>query len=149
MIALVLGEATGWLVAALVAANISLPYLLRRRRLAPHGWSLPYLERMRPHYWIGVTIAGLSLVHAGVAMSGPMSRSPGYGAGLWVATGAMLVAGGQVMIGMRLRSLRGSERLRLRKTHYRVMAMLVVLGLLHVALNGALPQSISRIGGLA
>jgi hypothetical protein len=61
----------------------------------------------------------------------------------------MFVAAGQAMIGMRLRSLRGPERLRLRKTHYRVMAVLVALGLLHVVLNGALFHSVSRIGGLA
>jgi hypothetical protein len=108
--AFVLGEASGWLIAALLAVNVALPYLMRGRRLAPAGWSLPYLERMRPHYWIGITIAGLGLVHAGFAMSGPLSRGPSYGAGLWIATGAMFVAAGQAMIGMRLRSLRGPER---------------------------------------
>ena len=130
-----LGATTGWLVAGLTALNMTLPYLLRGRRLAPVGWSMPYLERMRPHYWIGVTIAGLTLLHAGIAMSGPLRPGGLYTAGLWVATGGLFLISGQVMVGMRLRTLRGSERLRLRRVHFRIMLGLVAVGIAHIVLN--------------
>ncbi len=139
MTELVVSSATGWLAAILVAVNISLPYLLRGRLLAACGWSVPYLDRMQPHYWIGVTIGGLSLVHAGVAMSGPMKVGNLYVAGLWIATGALMLVIGQLMVGMRLRTVRGAERLRLRRTHFRIMVGLVMTGAVHVVLNGLLP----------
>ena len=103
----------------------------------------PYLERMRPHYWIGVTLAGLTLLHAGVAMSGPIRLGGPDVAGLWIATGGMLLVLGQAFVGMRLRSLRGAERLRLRKTHFRFMVGIVLTGLLHIVLNGILPQGLT------
>ena len=135
MSAVWVGAASGWAVAALAAVNTSLPYLLRGRRLAATGWTMPYLERMRPHYWIGVTVAGLSFVHAGLAMSGPMRSGGPYTTGLWIATGGLFLVAGQAMVGMRLRTLRGQERLRLRKTHFRLMCALVVLGAVHIVLN--------------
>ena len=131
----VLGATTGWLVAGLTALNVSLPYLLRGRRLAPVGWSMPYLERMRPHYWIGMTIVGLTLLHAGVAMSGPLRTGGPYMAGLWVAAGGLFLVAGQAMVGMRLRTLRGTERLRLRRMHFRMMLGLVAVGIAHIFLN--------------
>lgn len=140
--ALVLGEVSGWLIAAMVLLNASLPYLLRGRVLAPRGWALPYLERMRPHYWIGSTVAGLGLLHAGFAMSAPVQLSGASAAGLWIATGGMLLAFGQVALGLQLRTLRGQLRLRLRKTHFRVMAVLVAIGIVHVALNGVLVRGV-------
>ncbi len=131
----VVSSATGWLVAALVIVNVSLAYLLRGRLLAANGWTTPYLQRMRPHYWIGVTIGGLSLVHAGLAMSGPMRSSSLYTAGLWIATGSLLLVFAQVMVGMRLVALRGADRLRLRRTHFRIMAGMVATGMVHIVLN--------------
>jgi hypothetical protein len=140
--AVAIGEATGWLIAGLIPITVTLPYLLRGRLLAAGGWTMPYLERMRPHYWIGVTIAGLSFIHAGFAMSGRLPAGTGYATGLWVATGGMLLAGGQAYIGMKMRALRGAERLRLRKTHFRVMLGLVAAGVIHIVLNGAVVRSL-------
>lgn len=142
MTALISGEISGWLIVGLVAVNVSLPYLLRGRRLAPQGWTLPYLERMRPHYWIGLTVAGLGLVHAGLAMSAPIRIDSVSLAGVWVGTGGMILAGAQVMVGMQLRSLRGQARTRLRRTHFRLMAALVLLGFVHLVLNGAVARTI-------
>ena len=140
-----LGVATGWLLVAMTAVQIALPYLLRGRLLAANGWSLSYLDRMRPHFWIGLSVAGLTLLHAGVAMSGPMGSGGVYAAGLWIATGGLLLVLGQASVGMRLRSLRGPERLKLRKTHFRFMVAIVLVGLLHIALNGLLPQGIPAL----
>ena len=135
----ILGEASGWLIVVLAAATIPLPYLLRGRLLAPAGWGgIGYLERLRPHYWIGYTIAGLGVIHAGLAMSAPLFfGSAGFNAGLWIGTGAMLLAIGQASVGHRMRALRGQERLRLRRLHFRLMMLLVGLGALHIVLNGA------------
>jgi hypothetical protein len=135
-----LGTGTGWLIAGLTVVNMSLPYVLRGRLLAANGWSIPYLERMRPHYWIGATIAGLTLLHAGLTMTEPMRAGGLYGSGLWIATGGLLIVLGQASVGMRLRTLRGADRLRLRKTHFRIMVGLVVVGLLHILLNAAFMQ---------
>lgn len=137
-----LGVVTGWLVAVLTAVNISLPYLLRGRLLAANGWSIPYLERMRPHYWIGLTLAGLTLLHAGLAMSGPIRTGGLYAAGLWIATGGMFLVLGQASVGMRMRTLRGAERLRLRRTHFRFMVGLVIVGLVHIAFNAGFTQGL-------
>ncbi|HEX2646496.1 MAG TPA: hypothetical protein VHO95_04655 [Candidatus Dormibacteraeota bacterium] len=131
----VLGAVSGWMIVALVATNISLPYLLRGRLLAANGWNVPYLERIRPHYWIGVTVAGLSLVHAGLAMSMAVRFDPLSTAGLWVGTGGMLIAFAQAMVGMRMRTLRGAERVRLRRLHFRFMLALVATGVIHIVLN--------------
>lgn len=142
MTLVVLGETTGWLILALMAVTVSLPYLLRGRLLAPGGWTIPYVQRMQPHYWIGFTIAGLGLVHAGFAMSAPLSLTSTSFAGLWIATGGMFLAAGQALIGMQLRVLRGRARLRLRKVHFGVMSTLVVIGLLHIVLNGVVVRGL-------
>lgn len=133
---------SGWVVAGLLPLQVALPYLLRGRLLVANGRTIPYLERLRPHYWIGVTIAGLTLVHAGLAMSDVLPTGGTYVAGLWIATGGMFLAGGQVYIGMKMRSLRGTARIRLRKTHFRVMLALIAAGVLHIAMNGAMLRAI-------
>jgi hypothetical protein len=145
MTSFLLSEASGWLIVALTVITISLPYLVRGRRLAPEGWGLGYLQRLTPHYWIGYTIAGLSVLHATFAMSGPMPDGDAYRTGLWIAAGGLLLAFGQVSLGLRLRSLRGIERLRFRRRHFVTMAALAVVGALHVWLNGALVHAISGL----
>jgi hypothetical protein len=131
----VLAELTGWAIAVLTGVTISLPYLLRRRAAS--------LERLRPHYWIGFTLAGLSLVHAGLAMSSiPTPGGGDWAAGIWIAMGALLLVFGQVTIGAGLRSLRGPERRRRLRLHFLTMTLLVAAGLVHVVLNGPLVRSL-------
>jgi hypothetical protein len=139
----VLSEASGWLIAALAAITVPLPYLVRGRRLAPRGWGRGFLQRLRPHYWIGYTIAGLSLLHATFAMAGPMRGGGPYQTGIWIATAGMLLAFGQVGLGRRLRDLRGAGRHRMRRWHFGLMAALAVVGAMHVWLNGALIHAVA------
>src|SRR5215467_8055517 len=111
-----LAESSGWVIAALTGAGIALPYVLRR----PRAPAAVYLERLRPHYWIGFTLAGLSLLHAGLAMSsGPTPGGTDWTVGIWIATGALLLVFGQVSLGLGLRgpSLGTRERLRRRRLH--------------------------------
>jgi hypothetical protein len=128
----VLAASSGWVVAGLTAVTISLPFLLRRRL----RWASTYLERLRPHYWIGFTIAGLSLVHAGLAMSsGPAPGGVSWTVGIWVATGALLLVFGQLSLGLGLRQPGGADRKRRRRLHLVTMALLVAAGAGHVVLN--------------
>ncbi len=106
---------------------------------------MSYLQRLTPHYWVGYTIAGLSLLHAGFAMSAPMPPQGSFGTGIWIATGGMLLVFGQVTLGLRLRELRGSGRLRLRRWHVAVVIGLAAIGALHLWLNGPLVQAVARL----
>jgi hypothetical protein len=137
----VLAESSGWAIALLTGVTIALPYVLRRRP--------EYLARLRPHYWIGFTLAGLSLLHAGLAMSSTPTPGGGdWAAGIWVATGAMLLVFGQVALGAGLRTLHGEARRQRRRLHFAVMALLVAGGLAHVVLNGALARSLIAAAAL-
>jgi hypothetical protein len=130
-----LADASGWAIAGLTGVTIALPYVLRRRPA--------FLERLRAHYWIGFTLAGLSLVHAGLAMSSTPTPGGGdWSAGIWLASGALLLVFGQVSIGYGLRSLRGAERRRRRRLHFATMTVLVAAGLAHVVLNGPVARSL-------
>ncbi|HXM54035.1 MAG TPA: hypothetical protein VOB72_01500 [Candidatus Dormibacteraeota bacterium] len=137
----VLAESSGWLIALLTGVTVGLPYVLRRRPA--------YLARLTPHYWIGFTLAGLSLLHAGLAMSSTPTPGGGdWAAGIWVATGAMLLVFGQVVLGAGLRTLHGAERRQRRRLHFAVMTLLVAAGLVHVVLNGALARSLLAAAAL-
>lgn len=143
MTSFLVSEASGWLIVVLTAATITLPYIVRGRRLAPEGWGLGYLQRLIPHYWVGYTIAGVSALHATFAMSGPLQVGSTYATGLWIAAGAMLLVFGQVSLGVRLRNLRGQGRLRLRRWHFVGMVAMAATGALHLWLNGPLVHAIS------
>jgi hypothetical protein len=91
--------ASGWLLLALLALTIALPYYLRRRRL--RLWRLPLPPeparpgRLRFHYWLGYAIAALALVHGMASMTrGIAGRA--HPAGLKLASAALLVAFCQV-----------------------------------------------------
>jgi uncharacterized membrane protein len=115
----------GWLGLLLVAANVSLPYLLRRGR--------DYLKQMWPHYWIGYVLPALALWHAWI----PMSKGNLQGmdvTGLWLATVAMLLLAIQATIGLLLRNAAG-VRGTLQRAHFWTMAVIGVLIVTHVVLN--------------
>jgi len=137
-----LAESSGWVIAALTAVTITLPYLLRRRL----QWAGPYLERLQPHYWIGFTIAGLSLLHAGLAMSsGPTPGGVGWTVGIWIALGAMLLVFGQLSLGLGLRQPGSPERRRRRRLHFLTMALLIGAGAGHLVLNGPALRGLLRL----
>jgi len=137
-----LAESSGWAIAALTGVTVVLPYALRRRRSAR-----AFLERLRPHYWIGFTLAGLSLVHAGLSMSSaPVPGGLDWAVGIWVATGAMLLVFGQLSLGLGLRKTPdGLDRQRRRRLHFLTMTLLVAAGAAHVALNGPLVRALLRL----
>lgn len=141
--------ASGWLLVALLAVTIVLPYRLRRRRSQPRRPPAPPVRqgspaparpaglagrvKLRLHYWLGYAIAALALVHGLASMTrGIAGRA--HPAGLKLASVALLVAFCQVGIGLWLRGKSG-RRAAVRRIHFWVMAALVALVVLHVALD--------------
>jgi cytochrome b561 len=126
--------ASGWLLVALLAVTIRLPYRRRgRRRRNQEPAALPRLAGLRWHYWLGYAIAALALVHGMASMTrGIAGRA--HPAGLRLASLALLVALCEVAIGLTLRG-RVQGRAALRRLHFWVMAALVVLVAVHVALD--------------
>jgi cytochrome b561 len=138
--------ASGWLLVALLAMTIALPYWARRRRPDPRRSPAPPVppalpaparsagrRRLRLHYWLGYAIAALALVHGMASMTrGIAGRA--HPLGLWLASLALLVTFCQVGIGLWLRGKSG-RRAAIRRVHFWVMAALVALVVLHVALD--------------
>ena len=130
---------TGFGLVALGACAIALPYLLRStwyaRTIEALGFKdVPLLRRMRPHYWLGITIAVVTLGHALLSLFGGVT-GPVNLLGLSLAVLALCFVLPQVMLGLRLRNPKTPERTALRRLHFVIMACLVVLALGHIALN--------------
>jgi hypothetical protein len=117
---------SGWVLLALLAVTIALPYLLRRRPGA-------FLRRMRPHFWAGFAVPVLTLAHLAPSMASPWIRTVNV-AGLDLASLALLLVLAQVALGARLRRARTGRR-SLRRAHLATMLGIAVLVAGHVALN--------------
>ena len=147
---------TGWLVALLLAAQVALPYLLRKispQKLspitAPPGTHHPALEAqraalrgnsMRWHYFLGFVLPAGALAHAWIPMaSGHMPRTSMTG--LWLATYALGLLFVQLLLGVALRRIRdggaGSSGWGLHRVHFTIMLAIAVLALAHMFLNRA------------
>jgi hypothetical protein len=139
MQALFFTNASGWLLVALTATAIALPFLLRRNALSValrlvHARGAPYLQRMRPHYWLGYLITGVTLAHALVPMVAGLAEGANA-VGLYLATGALSLLLGQVLLGRRLRQSDVRGRRTIRRWHFWGMVGIVALGVSHIALN--------------
>jgi hypothetical protein len=126
---------SGWLATTLLLVTVPVPLLfrlLRRDHRAPTRW-------LRPHYWAGTLAVVLALGHCLVSLR--RARLPlASEAGLWVANAAALVIVAEAVVGNRLRRPRQSDRARLRRRHLLLMLGAVLLGSLHVLLNGPFPR---------
>jgi hypothetical protein len=130
---------SGWMAVILVGVEIVLPYLLGRTWLSvrlglAQGFVLPYLKRMRVHYWLGYLVVGLSFVHAWVPMQAGHVRGVSV-AGLWLGTAALFLLAMQVALGLALRNPGLRERRETRRWHYGVMIGAVIVLAGHVWLN--------------
>jgi hypothetical protein len=133
---------SGWIQLPLFGALVPLPYLLRGKAFRTAGVRAgPFLERMRPHYWIGFTIAALTLLHAVVPMSTGLMRGANL-TGVYLATGALFLVFIQVFLGINLRNPKLPDRRMVRHWHFWVMAAMAILGLIHVWLNSPLLQTL-------
>jgi len=129
-----LTSASGWASALLVAITTTLPYMLRRRAAnSQMQWLGPFLLRLRPHYWLGYIIAGLSMLHAFLAMN-RQTLNGTSNLGLLLAMGALFLLFWQVMLGLSLKQRTESRRVQ-RRWHFTLMLGIVGLGMGHILLN--------------
>lgn len=138
MIRYLLSSGTAWAALLFLAVEIALPYLLRRPSPRPRmlgeaqSATFPsFRERLRPHYWLGYAIAGLSSVHA-FSVGPAMSRSDA--AGVWAATIAWGLLFVQVALGLCLQA-GGANPYRIRRIHFWSMLVMSALVLVHVLRN--------------
>lgn len=126
---------SGWAALTILAAAITAAYLLRRPVPATGSLQRPsHGTRMRPHFWLGLAIPALALVHAWPAMTGGGIAHVDQ-VGIDLASVAFLAAVGQAALGARLRGARSG---RLRHLHRYTMIAIVVLTIGHVILNSTL-----------
>jgi hypothetical protein len=131
-------SATGWIMIVLLVTTILYPFLLRSGMLGPVQ---PFLKRMRFHYWLGYSIVGILLVHVVASMSAGLANRTSA-LGLDLATVALLLIGGQVMLGRQLSWPKLSMRRVVRRWHFWVMVGIVAFVLGHLALNSGTIQAL-------
>ncbi|HME13492.1 MAG TPA: hypothetical protein VKF79_11550 [Candidatus Acidoferrum sp.] len=141
---------TGWLVAALLATQIALPFLLRRARYGamPPSGSVAAAAKgdasatgmglagnsMRWHYLLGFILPAAALVHGWIPMgSGHMPRTSMTG--LWLATYALGLLFLQLVLGLVLQRMPSGAARVLRWVHFFTMLVITALALAHMLLN--------------
>jgi hypothetical protein len=136
MLAYSITSATGWILMVLLLATIVYPFLLRSGLLGPVQ---PFLKRMRFHYWLGYSIAGIVLIHLWIPMSAGLAGRVNA-AGLYLATVALILIFVQVTLGRRLSWPKLSMRRVVRRWHFWVMMSIVAFVLGHIALDSGTVQ---------
>jgi hypothetical protein len=128
-----LAEGTGWVILGLGVVQVALPFSFRGR---------PAFEN---HYGIGFLIAGLSIVHASIAMSAFAVSTTAAAVGIGVAGAGMFLALGQVGLGNRLRKLDPEGRRPLRRYHLAVAAVLALAAVAHLLLDGPVTRGLLQL----
>jgi hypothetical protein len=131
---------SGWVAIILFGTEVLLAYLLRRSALSEwlglaRTFSGKALQRMRPHYVLGAMLPPLVLAHAWIPMAAGRMRGSNM-IGLWLATLALLVLAVQLVVGVALANMGGSDRSSLRRAHLASMLILSGLIVAHMVLNG-------------
>ena len=139
---------TGWSLVVLTGISISLAFLFRRQLQDPKfrlRWEKgrDFLKRMRPHYWLGYAIAGITLVHAALAISSGWAKGVNI-LGLMLASLGMFLVFAQVLLGRTLRRPHTPSRRQLRRLHLVLMFIIVTLGAFHIVLNSSTLHSLVR-----
>ena len=140
MVSYAITSTTGWVMIVLLVATILYPFLLRSGMLGPVQ---PFLKRMRFHAWLGYSLAGFLLVHVVASMSAGLANRTSA-LGLDLATVALLLIVGQVLLGRQLSWPKLSMRRVVRRRHFWVMIGIVAFVLGHVALDSGTIQALIR-----
>ena len=130
---------SGWLALVLLLGTLTLPYIARHQARVSVGITRSgYYKLLEPHYLIGYVILILTLFHLLVSMSAGMARGANL-AGLNIATLAFFLLIVQVMVGRMLRE-HGKVKFRtgIRRGHFMLMLVIIVLIAIHLEKNSAL-----------
>jgi len=137
-------DAWGWLGAVLLAMLIAIPYFRIRGVARPNEVSGapsdlqtlgPKRGSMRVHFWLAPVVAIVSLVHAWIPMSsGHMPQTSMNG--LWLATYALGALFLQLFVGLLTRYAEPKRATAMRRVHFALMLIVVVLVASHLWLNG-------------
>ncbi|MGH7920782.1 MAG: hypothetical protein ACREQM_12700 [Candidatus Dormibacteraceae bacterium] len=134
-------ELSGWAVTILFCVTVVLPFW--------HRWRAPddagFLARMTTHFTIGFAIAGLSLLHAVLAVASTISGENPFLVGLAIATVGLFIAFGQVGLGVQLRRHRDRYRPWLLTVHLVTMLTLAAIGIAHLLLDGEITRCLLRL----
>ncbi|MGH8377761.1 MAG: hypothetical protein ACRER7_02300 [Gammaproteobacteria bacterium] len=131
---------SGFLALFLILFTLVLPYVLRWQMRRGDVWTAAW-QRMKLHYWIGYAVLILTILHMYVSMGAGLAHRTST-LGLDLATLGLLLILIQVALGISLRSANATGRLRLRRMHFVIMAGIVMIVLVHLALNSVLIQVI-------
>jgi hypothetical protein len=133
----VVGVLSARIATLLCIVTIALPYLLRKKCLRRIGLTqegaVPYVRRLRLHFWTGYVILALSTLHAGTAMSA-MRRANRIG--VWAATVAFFLLVYEIALGLVLKDSRVDGRRSLRKVHFWIMLAFAAVLAVHLAMSG-------------
>jgi hypothetical protein len=124
MLVYAVGSVAARIAVALCVLVVALPYLLRRGRMQ-RRW-------LWPHFWGAYFTGGLTIVHVGTVMPA-MGRA--NVAGVWFATGAFLLLGFEIVLGLTLRVSGGKGRALLRRIHFWIGVCFACLLTAHLCLN--------------
>lgn len=135
----------GWISFALLAAVIAVPYLsgklIQSGRREDSSSKFAPLLPLWPHYWLALLLAGISLWHAWPALRAGHIL-PSFTNGLWLATIALILLFIQIMVGVALRYLRTCAGGLIRRIHFVLMTVIVLLVLAHIWLNSRFLHSL-------
>lgn len=127
---------SGWLLVLLLPLTITLALLLRRGAPVVSAKGPPW-RRWRLHYWLGYGIAALTIAHAAISTGTGIALSVRV-AGIYLATGALLLVLAQMFVGLLLREPSLRNRAVMRRWHFWGMVCIVALVVGHIALNSVL-----------
>lgn len=128
-------SSAAWITALLLGGQALLG-LIHVRALPARGHSIRGMRwLLAGHAVIGLVLPPLTFVHAWSSMKLPGIRGTSA-VGLWIATIALLLLVIQGSIGLSLLRSSKPQRINLRRQHFAMGVILVVLAGMHVLLNG-------------
>jgi len=120
-----LAAISGWILAVGLVTVIGWPYVLGRSFRAAGTLQV----RMQPHYVLGYGLAPFAFVHAMPGMTPAAMADP---LGLYLATGATLLAMVQIGVGLVLRDAHREARRAIRRCHLAVASAIVLAAGAHI-----------------
>ena len=141
--AFLITSVSGFASLLLVLLTLALPYVLRAQARGAGSQAAAIWQRMQAHYWIGYAILALTSLHMFLSMQAGMARGTSA-LGLELASLGLLLIALQVMLGINLKEATGIGKTGLRRVHFVTMLAIVASIAVHLTLNSALLQELTR-----